>query len=186
MSKRTMTVSRIARAPSWIPEGVDVSVDGPRIVIKGRKGECVLNLHEAVQVEREGSSIRVKPKTDPHSMVGTFSKLLRNALKGVDEGFERKLQLRGVGKRAALEEGMLVMSLGFSHPVRYRPPTNITLSVPTNTEIIVSGCSLQSVSDVAAKIRAFCPPEVYKGKGIRLDGERVLVKESKKKSKGEK
>lgn len=174
-------MSRIAKKPLEIPAGVNVTMNGNAVTVKGKKGEFNYNLDAAVEITLEGNVIYVKAKKDPHPMVGTTRKLLGNMVQGVNEGFEKKLQLVGVGYRAKIQGNLLELSLGFSHPVNFQIPKGITIESPTNTEIVIKGSDPQLVGEIAAKIRAVRPPEPYKGKGVRYLGEKVELKETKKK-----
>ena len=135
---------------------------------------------EGVSVAVEGSEINVTPTSDNPSMAGTARALLANMVQGVNEGYQRKLELHGVGYRATMAGKDLNLTLGFSHPVLFKTPEGITIETPTQTEVLIKGTDKQSVGQVAAKIRAFRPPEPYKGKGVRYSGERITLKEAKK------
>lgn len=174
-------MSRIAKKPLTVPKGVEFNVSNREVHVKGKKGVFTLPLHEAVTLEVEGNVIYVRARTAGHPMIGTTCKLLNNMLVGVSEGFERKLQLVGVGYRAKTQGNILELSLGFSNPVQFPIPEGITIDVPSNTEIIVKGSDKQKVGQVAAEIREFRPPEPYKGKGVRYSDEVVKIKETKKK-----
>jgi large subunit ribosomal protein L6 len=174
-------MSRIARKPLKIPAGVDFKCEDRQVQVKGKKGEFTYDLHPAVTLEIDGNVIFVKPVKGPHAMVGTTCKLLRNFVIGASEGFERKLTLVGVGYRAKTQGNILELSLGYSNPISYTLPKGISVDVPSNTEIIVKGTDIQLVGETAAKIRAFRPPEPYKGKGVRYADEVVNIKETKKK-----
>ena len=174
-------MSRIAKKPLIIPKSVAFSQDGQEVHIKGEKGAFKLSLDAAVSIVVEGDLIYVGPSAGVHPMVGTTHKLIMNMLKGAHEEFERKLQLVGVGYRAKIDGHVLELSLGFSNPVRFLIPAGISIKVPTNTEIVISGIDKQIVGETAAKIRKFRPPECYKGKGVRYFGEVVKIKETKKK-----
>lgn len=174
-------MSRIARKPIEIPAGVDVKLESKSVTVKGKKGEFTKPLDSAVVVEIEGKNIRVRSKDAKHPMVGTTAKMLANLIKGVNTGFECKLQLVGVGYRAKTQGNTLELSLGFSHPVVFNIPKGITIEVPTNTDIIIKGSDAQLVGEIAAKIRGKRPPEYYKGKGVRYFGEHIELKETKKK-----
>lgn len=174
-------MSRVAKNPIQLPKGVDVDVSGAQVSVKGPKGELSLNLHPAVNLEQKDGVIRVQWKTDKDlAMAGTYRALVSNMVTGVSEGFQKKLQLVGVGYRAQLQGKDLNLALGFSHPVNYVAPEGITIETPSQTEIIVTGCDKQRVGQVAAEIRSFRPPEPYKGKGVRYSDERVVRKEAKK------
>ncbi|MBP9763888.1 MAG: 50S ribosomal protein L6 [Gammaproteobacteria bacterium] len=174
-------MSRIAKKPLTVPKGVEFNQNGRDVHIKGEKGAFKLSLDEAVTLQVEGNVISVRATAGVHPMIGTTCKLLSNMMTGVSKGFERKLTLVGVGYRAKIEGDILELSLGFSNPVRFPIPASISIKVPTNTEIIVSGIDKQIVGETAAKIRKFRPPECYKGKGVRYFGEVVKIKETKKK-----
>lgn len=174
-------MSRIAKKPIEIPSGVDIKLDGQLVTVKGKKGEFVYTIHDAVNVEIEDKTVLVRAKRARHPMVGTTTKLISNMIRGVHDGFERKLQLVGVGYRAKIQGEILELSLGFSHPVQFPVPKGITIEVPSNTEILIKGADIQVVGEVAAKIRAKRPPEPYKGKGVRYADEKVNIKETKKK-----
>jgi len=175
-------MSRIAKAPISIASGLDVKVDGQHVTVKGGKGQLELDVHESVQVDLEDGVLNVKPVNDDSwAMAGTMRALLNNMVVGASEGFQKKLQLVGVGYRAQAKGKTLSLSLGFSHPVDYPVPEGITIETPSQTEIVVSGSDKQKVGQVAAEIRSFRPPEPYKGKGVRYADERIIRKEAKKK-----
>ncbi len=174
-------MSRIAKKPLIVPAGVELKQHDHEVHIKGKKGAFVFQLHEAVQLQIDGNAVLVRPKAANHPMVGTTCKLIGNMVKGVHEGFERKLSLVGVGYRAKIQGKILELSLGFSNPVEFPVPEGITIDVPSNTEIIIKGIDKHSVGETAAKIRDFRPPEYYKGKGVRYAEEVVNLKETKKK-----
>lgn len=175
-------MSRIAKAPIQLPKGVEVNLDGRRVNVKGPKGELGLDLHEAVNMEQEGETLTMKPKSEKFlGMTGTMRALVNNMVSGVSEGFERRLNLVGVGYRAQAQGTKLNLNLGYSHPVEFEAPDGITLETPSQTEIVVKGADKQQVGQVAAQIRAFRLPEPYKGKGIRYADERISLKEAKKK-----
>ncbi|MES9935670.1 MAG: 50S ribosomal protein L6 [Sedimenticola sp.] len=178
-------MSRIAKAPITVPSGVDINIAGEEVTVKGSKGNMQLSLHDTVQVSQEDGVINVTPKDenagDQWAMAGTFRALIYNMVTGVSAGFEKKLQLIGVGYRAQAKGKVLNLNLGFSHPVDYAVPEGITIETPSQTEIVVSGCDKQKVGQVAAEIRAYRPPEPYKGKGVRYADEHVVRKEAKKK-----
>jgi large subunit ribosomal protein L6 len=177
-------MSRIAKSPVILPKGVDVKLSGQDLTVKGSKGSLHLMLNGRVSIEQKESVINVLPKTDDKqswAMAGTMRALINNMVSGVSQGFDRKLQLVGVGYRAQAKGKVLNLSLGFSHPVDYPVPEGIEIKTPSPTEIIVSGCDKQKVGQAAAEIRAFRPPEPYKGKGVRYSDEHVVRKEAKKK-----
>lgn len=177
-------MSRVAKNPITMPSGVDINVSGSELMVKGSKGTLKLDLHEFVSVKVEDGAIQVSPVTEGRNewaMAGTFRALINNMVLGVSSGFEKKLQLVGVGYRAQAKGSVLNMSLGFSHPVDYPVPEGIKIETPSQTEIVVSGCDKQRVGQVSAEIRAYRPPEPYKGKGVRYADEYVVRKEAKKK-----
>jgi len=176
-------MSRVANAPVEIPAGVEVSVSGQKIQIKGANGNFDYEVHETVGVEQEGNTVRVAAKggKETVAMAGTMRALINNMVVGVSKGFEKKLTLIGVGYRAKAAGKNLDLTLGFSHPVAYPIPEGITIVTPSATEIVVKGADKQKVGQVAAEIRAFRPPEPYKGKGVRYTDEYVIRKEAKKK-----
>jgi len=174
-------MSRVAKNPIKLPAGVALNLSDSLLNVKGPKGTLTLSMHPGVSLgENEGEYI-VKPDGDKHmAMAGTFRALIGNMVTGVTTGFQKKLQLVGVGYRAQLQGNKLNLALGFSHPVEYSAPEGITIETPSQTEIIVSGCDKQKVGQVAAEIRSYRPPEPYKGKGVRYADERVVRKEAKK------
>ena len=174
-------MSRIAKAPIELPSGVDINVAGGEVKVKGPKGNLVLKLHPSISIEQEDKTLQIKPANDSDvPMAGTFRSLVNNMVVGVSDGFEKKLTLVGVGYRAQVQGSKLTLALGFSHPVEYNAPEGIAIEVPNQTEIVVKGCDKQKVGQVASEIRAFRPPEPYKGKGVRYSDERVVRKEAKK------
>ena len=178
-------MSRVAKKPVALPKGVEVKVDGQDVSVKGGKGASSLGVHELVSVEVSDGEVRVAPNNpdDKQSwaMAGTMRALINNLVVGVSDGFERKLILKGVGYRAQAQGKVLNLTLGFSHPVNYEIPEGVTVETPSQTEILVKGTDRQKVGQVAADIRAYRPPEPYKGKGVRYEDERVIIKEAKKK-----
>lgn len=177
-------MSRVAKAPVSIPDGVELQVTDAAVAVNGKNGKLSLDLPRGVMVAVEGQTARVEfldSKRPQWAMAGTVRALLNNMVTGVNSGFERRLQLVGVGYRAQLQGRNLNLSLGFSHPVTYPVPDGITLEVPVQTEVVVRGADKQRVGQVAAEIRAFRPPEPYKGKGVRYADEHVVRKEAKKK-----
>ncbi|MEN8177331.1 MAG: 50S ribosomal protein L6 [Pseudomonadota bacterium] len=177
-------MSRIAKSPISLPKGIEVKIDGHAVSAKGPKGSLELNAHDLVGVAQDDGLLTVSPVTEDKqswAMAGTFRALINNMVTGVSQGFEKKLQLVGVGYRAQAKGKILNLNLGFSHPVEFPIPDGIEVSTPSATEIIVSGCDKQQVGQVAAEIRAFRPPEPYKGKGVRYSDEYVARKEAKKK-----
>ena len=174
-------MSRIAKKPIELPKGVEFSVNDGRISAKGPKGTLEMDLHPSVGVEDQDGTLTVMPASDDAvAMAGTMRSLIANMFQGVTEGFERKLQLVGVGYRAQVQGKALNLTLGFSHPVSYTPPEGVTIEAPSNTEVIVRGVDKQKVGQVAADIRAYRPPEPYKGKGVRYADEQIIRKEAKK------
>ena len=175
-------MSRIAKAPVTVAKGVDVKIDGQHVTVKGGKGTMELDVHPTVSESLDDGVLGVTPANDSAwAMAGTMRALLGNMVHGVSEGFEKKLELVGVGYRAQGKGKVLNLSLGFSHPIDYPVPEGITISTPSQTEVVVSGTDKQRVGQVAAEIRAFRPPEPYKGKGVRYADERIIRKEAKKK-----
>jgi len=174
-------MSRVAKKPITIPKGVEFTVARDAITVKGPRGTLKLPRLEGVDIDVQGSEVQLKSAdAGTTKMAGTTRALLANMIKGVSEGYQRKLELVGVGYRAALQGKDLNLSLGYSHPVVFKAPEGITLTVPTQTEILIAGTDKQRVGEVAAKIRAFRPPEPYKGKGVRYQGEKITLKEAKK------
>ena len=176
-------MSRIAKKPIEVPAGVEVAVEGDRIKVKGPKGALEQQLHEAVAVSRDDKVLSFSPAREGQgwAMVGTMRSLVNNMITGVSQGFEKKLELVGVGYRAQAQGKSLNLSLGFSHPVVFEVPDGVTVETPSQTEIVVRGCDKQQVGQVAAKIRAYRPPEPYKGKGVKYADEVIVRKEAKKK-----
>ena len=177
-------MSRIANSPIAVPSGVEVKVDGQHIRVKGSKGELDMNVHQDVEITENDGALQVAARSSEkqsRAMAGTTRALVYNMVTGVSSGFERRLQLQGVGYRAQAQGKKLNLQLGFSHPVEYELPEGINVETPSQTEIVVSGTDKQLVGQVSAEIRAFRPPEPYKGKGVRYANERVRRKEAKKK-----
>jgi len=167
-----------------MPSGVNLTVKGQTISAKGPKGELSLTVHDDVRVEQKDNVLTFNPVNSEKSavaMTGTMRSLANNIVIGVSQGFEKKLQLVGVGYRAQAKGKVLNLSLGFSHPVDYPVPEGITIETPSQTEIVVTGCDKQKVGQVSAEIRAFRPPEPYKGKGVKYADEQIIRKEAKKK-----
>ena len=174
-------MSRVAKNPLTLPSGVDINISGSQLNVKGPKGNLALVLHPSVSIDEKNGEYLVKPDSDKNAaMAGTFRALVGNMVTGVSTGFQKKLQLVGVGYRAQVQGKKLNLALGFSHPVEHIAPEGITIETPSQTEIIISGCDKQKVGQVAAEIRAYRPPEPYKGKGVRYADERVARKEAKK------
>ena len=177
-------MSRIAKEPVVLAQGVEFSLSGTTATLKGVKGSLSMELNSEVEVTQEENRITVKPRSGSRfstAIAGTTRALLANMAHGVSEGFEKKLELIGVGYRAQSQGKKLNLTLGFSHPVNFNVPEGITIETPTQTEIVVKGTDKQLVGQVAAEIRRFRPPEPYKGKGVRYAEERVRLKEAKKK-----
>ncbi|MBL4585407.1 MAG: 50S ribosomal protein L6 [Pseudomonadales bacterium] len=177
-------MSRIASNPINVPTGAEIKVDGQKITVKGTKGQLDLDIHPSVAVECLDNVIRVKGfegVSGASAFAGTMRSLISNMIQGVTEGFEKKLTIIGVGYRAAAKGKVLDLSLGFSHPVSYNLPEGISAETPSPTEIILKGIDKQKVGQAAAEIRAYRPPEPYKGKGVRYSDEHVRRKEAKKK-----
>ncbi|WP_018872209.1 50S ribosomal protein L6 [Thioalkalivibrio sp. ALJ16] len=176
-------MSRIANLPIKLPNGVSVEQTDGEIKVKGPKGELQLTCPEAVTVTVEDGVIRVKPAENAKNsaMAGTIRALLGNHVHGVSQGFERALELVGVGYRAQMQGAKLNLTLGYSHPIDFEIPEGVTVETPTPTEVVVKGTDRQKVGQVAANIRAFRPPEPYKGKGVKYKDERIVRKEAKKK-----
>lgn len=174
-------MSRIGKSPISIPAGVEFSESDGTVRVKGAKGSLELVVHPAVGLSFEDGVVSIQPHKDQDmAMAGTMRALIANMVAGVSEGFERKLSLVGVGYRASVQGKALNLQLGFSHPVDFSIPEGITVECPTQTEVVVRGIDKQQVGQVAAEIRAFRPPEPYKGKGVRYADERVVMKEAKK------
>lgn len=177
-------MSRVAKAPIVVPKGVTVEISGQDVRVKGSKGTLEWSVHPAVVVSQSDGELRVAPAEgheDAWAMAGTTRALLNNMVVGCGSGFVRKLSLVGVGYRAQAKGTILNLSLGFSHPIDYPVPEGISIETPSQTEIVVTGADKQRVGQVASEIRAFRPPEPYKGKGVRYADEDVLRKEAKKK-----
>ena len=174
-------MSRVAKKPVALPKGVELNVQADRISTKGPKGTLSIAKPAAIDLKVEdGFAVFSTEDAALVPLTGTLRAILANMVKGVSEGFERKLELVGVGYRAAMAGKDLNLSLGFSHPVLFQTPEGITIATPTQTEIMVSGADKQRVGEVAAKIRGFRPPEPYKGKGVKYAGEVIIRKEAKK------
>jgi len=177
-------MSRIAKAPVELPQGVEFKQEGTVVTLKGGKGSLSLELNNEVELSQEDNTLNVKARSGSKfstAMSGTTRALLANMVLGVTEGFERKLELVGVGYRAQAQGSKLNLTLGFSHPVVHNVPDGITVETPSQTEILIRGIDKQKVGQVAAEIRGYRPPEPYKGKGVRYANERVVLKEAKKK-----
>ena len=177
-------MSRVAKSPVAIPSGVEVKIDSDKVTVKGAKGSLELALTGAVEVKQEENQLTFIAKDgskQSRAMSGTTRALLNNMVQGVSQGFEKKLELKGVGYRAAVQGKKLNLQLGFSNPIEYELPEGVTAEAPSQTEVVLKGVSKQQVGQVAAEIRAFRPPEPYKGKGVRYADEMVRTKEAKKK-----
>lgn len=177
-------MSRIANSPVAVPAGVECNINNQLITVKGGKGTLNHEVHRAVEVSFEDGLVKVKGNgsiKNSMALAGTTRSLINNMVVGVTQGYEKKLKLLGVGYRAKLQGKTLNLTLGFSHPVNYAVPEGITIEVPSNTEVNVTGADKQKVGQVAADIRAYRPPEPYKGKGVRYVDEQVRRKEAKKK-----
>lgn len=177
-------MSRIGKMPVTIPAGVDVSIANGLISVKGSGGALSLSQNTMVLVESKDGKLSFAPVDDSreaNAMSGTLRQLVNNMVVGVSAGFEKKLSLVGVGFKAQASGSKLNLSIGFSHPVNKEMPQGITVATPTPTEVVIKGADRQRVGQIAAEIRAIRPPEPYKGKGIRYVGERIVIKETKKK-----
>lgn len=177
-------MSRIANAPVTIPSGVEVKLNGQALAVKGGKGELSMGVHDSVAVTQDDGVLSFAAKNgdrESRALAGTMRAVVQNMVTGVSDGFERRLQLQGVGYRAQAQGKKLTLQLGFSHPVEYPLPDGIDAQTPSQTEIVITGIDKQRVGQVCAEIRAFRPPEPYKGKGVRYEGEYVRRKEAKKK-----
>lgn len=177
-------MSRVGKMPIAVPQGVDVKITPEAVTVKGSLGTLSLPANGLVTVSQDGATLKVAPVNDTaaaNAMSGTFRALLANTVNGVSKGFEKKLTLVGVGFRAQAQGQKLNLQVGFSHPVVKDMPAGIKVETPSQTEIIIKGADRQVVGQIAAEVRAFRPPEPYKGKGIRYAEERVVLKETKKK-----
>ncbi|MGE0029720.1 MAG: 50S ribosomal protein L6 [Steroidobacteraceae bacterium] len=179
-------MSRIAKMPVDLPKGVNATIAADQVTVKGAKGSLSLPIANGISVAQKDQTLLVvvaegKATTDRVAAAGATRANLANMVTGVTRGFERKLELVGVGYRAAVQGKNLNLTLGFSHPVSYPVPEGISIETPSQTEILIKGTDLQKVGQVAAEIRGYRPPEPYKGKGVRYAGERIVMKEGKKK-----
>ena len=177
-------MSRIGKKAVTVPTGVTANVEGQTVKVKGPKGALQLVLHDDVKATMDKGSIKIDPRFETkraRSQWGTYRTLVNNLMVGVTKGFEEKLEITGVGYRAAMQGKNLQLALGYSHDVVYPIPEGITIAVPKPTEITVSGNDIQRVGQVAAEIRAYRPPEPYKGKGVKYANEFIFRKEGKKK-----
>jgi len=174
-------MSRIANAPIELPKGVEFNHADGVVKVKGAKGQLEMEIHPTVGLTVEDGVVSVAPEASgTMAMAGTMRALIANMVVGVTDGFEKKLELIGVGYRAQVQGNKLNLHLAFSHPVEFDVPEGVTIETPTQTEVVVKGSSKQLVGQVAAEIRGYRPPEPYKGKGVRYAGERVVMKEAKK------
>jgi len=177
-------MSRIAKEPVELPQGVEFKQEGNVVTIKGGKGSLSLELNNEVELSQNDNVLQIAPRSGSRfsaAIAGTMRALLANMVIGVTEGYERKLELVGVGYRAQAQGKKLNLTLGFSHPVLHEVPEGVTVETPSQTEIVIKGADKQQVGQVAAEIRGYRPPEPYKGKGVRYADERVVLKEAKKK-----
>jgi large subunit ribosomal protein L6 len=177
-------MSRVAKVPVDLPQGVEFNQSCNSVSIKGSKGALSIELNPEVELAQKDNTITVKARSGSRfaiAIAGTTRALLANMVRGVSNGFEKRLELRGVGYRAQAQGSTLNLTLGFSHPVVYEVPKGVSVETPSQTEVIVKGSDKQKVGQVAAEIRRYRPPEPYKGKGVRYVDERVVIKEAKKK-----
>ncbi len=177
-------MSRIGKMPVLVPAGVEVSVHDDRISVKGAGGALTLAQTALVKVQSEAGKVSFAPANESHeasAMSGTMRQLVNNMVLGVTKGFEKRLNLVGVGYKAQAQGNRLDLSVGYSHPVKIQMPAGVSVQTPIPTEIVVKGADRQQVGQMAAEIRAFRPPEPYKGKGIRYSDEKITIKETKKK-----
>ena len=174
-------MSRVAKKPIALPKGVEFNIQSDNVSVKGPKGTLSIAKPSGIEVKIEDGTALLSANDDSLiPLTGTLRAIIANMVHGVSEGFQRKLDLVGVGYRASMQGSDLHLALGFSHPVVFQAPEGITIVTPTQTEILVSGADKQRVGEVAAKIRAFRPPEPYKGKGVKYSDETVIRKEAKK------
>ncbi len=177
-------MSRVAKLPVELVKDVSASIEGQALTIDGPKGSLLLDVNSEVEVRQHNGGLAVAARSGSrfaNAIAGTTRALIANMVTGVSAGFERRLQLVGVGYRCQAKDGTITLSLGFSHPVRYSAPDGVTIETPSQTEIVVKGIDRQRVGQVAAELRAFRPPEPYKGKGVRYADERIVLREAKKK-----
>ena len=177
-------MSRVGKRPVELGKDLSAELQGSALTIKGKKGSLSLNLNSEVEVTVEGSTVKVAPRSGAQfadAMAGTTRALIANMVTGITTGFQKKLELVGVGYRAAVQGQKLNLTLGFSHPVEFPIPTGITIETPSQQEIIIKGMDRQQVGQIAAEIRAYRPPEPYKGKGVKYSTEKIVLKEAKKK-----
>lgn len=177
-------MSRVAKAPVTLPKGVDVTLNDRQIKVKGSKGELALQLHELVELEQEDGRLILSPVKETSTAwmhTGTVRSLLNNMVQGVSEGFEKRLQLVGVGYKAQVNGNKVNLNVGYSHPIDYELPEGVSAETPSAVEIVLKSADKQKLGQAAANIRSFRPPEPYKGKGIRYSDEHIVRKEAKKK-----
>ncbi|MEX2130495.1 MAG: 50S ribosomal protein L6 [Pseudohongiellaceae bacterium] len=177
-------MSRVANNPVVLPKGVEANISASQISVKGGKGNLNLNVHSSVAITKDGDKLKFAASDNSragNALAGTFRALVNNMVIGVTSGFQKKLELQGVGYRAKAQGKVLNLTLGYSHPIDYKLPDGVTAETPSQTEILISGADKQKVGQVAAEIRSFREPEPYKGKGIRYSNEQVYRKEAKKK-----
>ena len=177
-------MSRVGKRPVAVPSGVTATVDGQTVKMKGPKGQLQFVVHSDVEVKLENGQVKVNPRVETNrarALYGTARAQVANLVEGVTKGFEKKLEITGVGYRAAMQGKNLQLALGYSRDVVYAIPEGITITVPKPTEITVTGSDIQRVGQVAAEIRSYRPPEPYKGKGVKYVGEFIFRKEGKKK-----
>jgi large subunit ribosomal protein L6 len=177
-------MSRVGKKPVAVPSGVTANIEGQTVKVKGPKGALQVVLHGDVSAKLEDGSVHVDPRNDTQqarAMWGTYRALVAKVIEGVTKGYERKLEINGVGYRAALQGKNLQLQLGYAHDIVYPIPEGVTIAVPKPTEIVITGVDAQKVGQAAAEIRAFRKPEPYKGKGVRYSGEFIFRKEGKKK-----
>lgn len=176
-------MSRVAKRPITVPSGVEVEISGQAVAVKGPKGTLNCDLHRSVAVALADGELKLEPRDETqngNAQAGTARALLNNMVIGVSSGFERRLDINGVGYRAQAKGAVVSLSLGFSHPIEFEVPAGITIETPTQTEIVIKGVDKQQVGQVAANIRAYRRPEPYKGKGVRYRNEQIRRKEAKK------
>ena len=176
-----MGKSKIRTVP--VPESVDVALSASRVTVKGKHGELTLDLKGSVDVSQENGELAITPRSSgrqEHALAGTYQALLRNMVHGVEERWEKQLEIVGIGYRARVEQNNLNLTLGYSQPIDFPIPDDLEITTPTQTSIVVTGIDRQRVGQVAAEIRQFRPPEPYRGKGVRHLNERILLKEGKK------
>jgi len=177
-------MSRIGKRAIAVPSGITANVEGQTVKVKGPKGALAVAVHDDVSVKLEGGQIKVEPRAETkraRAQWGTSRTLIANLISGVTKGFERRLEINGVGYRAAVQGKNLQIALGYSHDIVYPIPEGITIATPRPVEIVITGSDRQKVGQVAAEIRDYRPPEPYKGKGIKYSDERIFRKEGKKK-----